>query len=1082
MLEEMYNKITLKNADIIICQCKTFDSENGKLENKKLDASLKLNLIPNKDTFSVYDISNNIFQFCLGYAWDKLFRTDFIFENNIRFQNLINTNDQQFTYTALCFAKAITIIKKRLVIKRHYHKNSISANRNKDPTCYLRSFEKIKSNLEKKGLFNLVKESFWKRFFQLTIFLLKILDQDSKVNLYNSLHKKKNLWDYINIFPPSSNIYRAIHYIKHQDFFPTINIAYVINHKSFNLCLVSILSLLINSEYENINIIILYNNISQADIIKIDELKQIRNFTFQTVFISDNQFTNNCLSKVLIKETLFPRILTEKFPKIDKILFIDSDTIIRKSLLPLWEINLNDKLISAVEDIIKSKDKSNMEIFYYKNDGVLLINKNKWIPIKFYNNFDNYGKKKQKNYLSYQRDINISADNNKIKLETENNYMKDWWENDAYKYNNDYLEIYEQKDPTVVHFKGSKPYKNNWNNSYKNEFLKYYNISKSLKNKYLTIPIVLSSDNQYAPLMYTTMLSLLENAYKKTFYDFYLLVTSNFSDEYQKLILKLINTYKCNIHFIFIKNQFENVTLKIPHTTKTTFYRLLVGELLPQEFDKCIYLDIDICVCNDISELYNIDIKDNYIAGVVSPGYYIEESRHCKRLNLPSMKKYINVGVMLMNLKQIRKDNMTQKFIELAKRNYHDQDQDVVNIACYGKILTLPPKYNAMVLRLKENNPLLRHLYSEEEITEANNFPIIVHYANKYKPWNSVGVYMEKYWWNIAKKTPFINNLFNRDYIYKCKLKEWWFKKKNKTLKIENPKTFNEKIQWLKLYDTTPIKTYLSDKYLVRKWVKDKIGEDYLIPLLGVYNKLEEIEFKNLPKRFIIKCNHGNGYNIIVKDKTKLNMTDVEFKLNRWMNENYAFKNGLELQFRDIEHKIMIQKYIGNHLSGLLNYSFLCFNGKPKFIWLECNKNIKNKYHLYEIKSNQLYYIINDCDSIYQSQNILKSLKEMIDLSSKLSEGFIYTRIDFYFSNEKIYFSDISFSSSWEIDRIKSIYLEKKLGSLIKLPKIAYRIDTREYYILENLFSLYPIYISLIFLVSKLCNIFLNKHILLNSV
>ena len=92
MLEEMYNKIISKNADIIICQCKTFDSEKGKLYDKMLDSSLKLNLIPKKDPFSVFDISNNIFQICLGYAWDKLFRTEFINENNIRFQSINNKN------------------------------------------------------------------------------------------------------------------------------------------------------------------------------------------------------------------------------------------------------------------------------------------------------------------------------------------------------------------------------------------------------------------------------------------------------------------------------------------------------------------------------------------------------------------------------------------------------------------------------------------------------------------------------------------------------------------------------------------------------------------------------------------------------------------------------------------------------------------------------------------------------------------------------------------------------------------------------------------------------------------------------
>lgn len=231
----------------------------------------------------------------------------------------------------------------------------------------------------------------------------------------------------------------------------------------------------------------------------------------------------------------------------------------------------------------------------------------------------------------------------------------------------------------------------------------------------LTIPIVLSCDNKYAPLMYTTMVSILENGFKNTYYTFYLLVPSNFSKNNENIILGINNKYKCYIHFIYINNIFENLSMKISHITLPTYYRLLIGELLPQEFDKCIYLDVDLCVRKDLSELFSIDIKDNYIAGVVSPIYYFDEAKHCKRLNLTSMKKYINGGVLVMNLKQIRKDNMTQKFIELSKKNYDSQDQDVLNVACYEKIFILPPKYNAIVWRLKENHPLLE-IYIKNKI------------------------------------------------------------------------------------------------------------------------------------------------------------------------------------------------------------------------------------------------------------------------------------------------------------------------------------------------------------------------------
>ena len=152
---------------------------------------------------------------------------------------------------------------------------------------------------------------------------------------------------------------------------------------------------------------------------------------------------------------------------------------------------------------------------------------------------------------------------------------------------------------------------------------------------------------------------------------------------------------------------------------------------------------------------------------------------------------------------------------------------------------------------------------------------------------------MEKYWWNIARKTPYIKYLFNRESIYKHELEKWWFMNKKKKLNLENPKT----IQWLKLYDSTPIKTQLTDKYLVREYVSDKIGEKYLIPLLGAYKKFEDINFNDLPNKFVIKCNHGSGFNIIVKNKTNLNISKIKSKLNNWMKENYAFSSGLELHY-----------------------------------------------------------------------------------------------------------------------------------------------------------------------------------------
>ena len=569
------------------------------------------------------------------------------------------------------------------------------------------------------------------------------------------------------------------------------------------------------------------------------------------------------------------------------------------------------------------------------------------------------------------------------------------------------------------------------------------------------------------------MVSILENSDKNTYYDFFLLVTSSFSQRNENIIMELKNKYKCNIHFMHIKSEFVNVPIHNSIIKSPTYYRLLAGILLPKEYDKCIYLDVDICVCKDLSELFNIDLKDNYIAGVVAPGYYFAEEKNCKRLNLSSMKQYVNAGMLIMNLKKIREDNMTEKFIELLKKNYIDRDQDVINVACYGKILTLPPKYNVLVQRIKENHPLLKNVYKEKDILEAKISPHIVHYCLAKKPWNSLGIYMEEYWWNIAKKTPYIHSLFKRNSIYKNELKKWWLKKKNKKLNLDNPLTFIEKIQWLKIYDSTPIKTLLTDKYLARDWVSEKIGEKYLIPLLDVYNKLNDINFDILPNKFVIKSNHAIENNIIVKDKSKLNILDTKKKLNKWMNVNNDFEICLELHYRDFQPKIIIEKYMDDSTGNSKEYRFICFNGNPEFLWVESDKHIKHRRYLYDLKRKKFIYKITPNYTAFPSKVKPIYFKKMVELASILSEGFAYVRVDFYIINEKIYFGGMAFTSESEEEEYMPKSLDRRLASLIKLPKLTYDIDTGEYYYLQKqsntkFYSFLPYYLFLFILFFRL--------------
>ena len=281
---------------------------------------------------------------------------------------------------------------------------------------------------------------------------------------------------------------------------------------------------------------------------------------------------------------------------------------------------------------------------------------------------------------------------------------------------------------------------------------------------------------------------------------------------------------------------------------------------------------------------------------------------------------------------------------------------------------------------------------------------------------------------------------------YKRELALWFKERTGKTLNLDNPQTFNEKIQWLKLYDSTPLKTRLADKYLVRDWVKEKIGEQYLIPLLGVYDSFDEIDFDKLPDRFVMKCNHGSGWNIIVKDKSKLDMKEAKEKLDRWLKTNFAYITGFELQYRNMQPKIIIEEYIENrNVHDLYDYKFWCFNGKVEYIQFLSERQNGLKMAFYDIqwkKQNFVYNYPLDIKNIIKPDN----LDIMIKLAEKLSAGFSHVRIDFYrLDDGTIYFGEYTFTSmsgicKWNLNNINS-----KLGKLIKLPKLAYDIDRKIY-------------------------------------
>lgn len=268
---------------------------------------------------------------------------------------------------------------------------------------------------------------------------------------------------------------------------------------------------------------------------------------------------------------------------------------------------------------------------------------------------------------------------------------------------------------------------------------------------------------------------------------------------------------------------------------------------------------------------------------------------------------------------------------------------------------------------------------------------------------------------------------------YEAYLAEWFYFKTGLWLNFDNPLTYNEKIQWLKLYDATELKTRLVDKYLVREWVKEEIGEEHLVPLLGVWDNFDDIDFDALPNQFVLKTNHGSGSVYIVKDKSKLDINDARNKFDGWMSKNFAFGFGFEMQYLNVPPKIIAEEYL-EEFDQVYDYKFVCFNGECKFIWVDTDRFTGHKRTLFTTDWQVMdEYIIHP-----KSDRALpkpKCLEEMIKYAEKMSRDFAHARVDFYEVNGHVYFGEMTFTSSSGTENPTPASFGIQMGNWLTLPE-----------------------------------------------
>lgn len=256
-----------------------------------------------------------------------------------------------------------------------------------------------------------------------------------------------------------------------------------------------------------------------------------------------------------------------------------------------------------------------------------------------------------------------------------------------------------------------------------------------------------------------------------------------------------------------------------------------------------------------------------------------------------------------------------------------------------------------------------------------------------------------------------------------------YFSKTKRKLRIP-PISYTEKMQFAKIFNSTKEKGMLTDKYEVRKWVAERIGEEFLIPLLGVWDCFDDIDFDSLPVSFVLKTNHGSGTNIIVTDKSRIDFKKMKRKFDFWMSEDFAFAGkGYELHYTFIKPKIIAEKYVTDSKGELNDYKFLCFNNNPAFVWVDVGRYGDHRRNIYNLKwelqpFNQWTYKNTD----YAIEKP-KGYELMLSIVEQLCVGFDHVRVDLYNVDGKIYFGEMTFTNGQGYESILPAEYDDMLGS-----------------------------------------------------
>ncbi|MBR1825780.1 MAG: glycosyltransferase [Alphaproteobacteria bacterium] len=1061
MLEDVYRKAEHEKADIVMFNTYLYDEQQ--CEDKEVNWTLKTENLP--EIFNYKDVPNKIFNLSNCWVWNRLYNRSFIKQSNLHFQNTAFSNDIYFSCMTMVLASKICYLNNRLC---HYRTNQTKSNnitsdnyRLKYPTASLQCFQMLFQKLNAIKIYEEITESF-----------LSVCTQNLYWSMQCMLAKEESFKEFTDYFITNlKNIYVSSKFLFSK------------SDLDLNRKYTALRNILVeNGVFDEIPQRIFYvwgahepkkdkvsecinswkKHLPNYEIAEINE-ESVRYFDFQKELKENRWFRTVYNRKMWAYVADYIRI---KAIADNGGIYFDTDVSVVQNMDKFLSepafVGIQSSSVDGtgdwVEPAICGAKKNNalfrqISAFYDEKIWQEPIYTMPHIFNYFLRQYDIFpfpAKSAQK--IIHLPDITIYPERYFI----------------PYRFREEYTPACIEPETHTIHWWGGSWVKPEIVKFLQNKHTIFHNIVK--EHKHVAKPKISVIIPVYNVELY--LAQCLDSIINQTFDEIEIICVNDGSPDDS---LKILKEYAAKDKRIVVIDQ-ENQGLSC---SRNNALKIAKGEYI-------LFLDSDDYIRADACEVLYKKSKENNLDMLNFAGtnfkdgdtqffqyksqtmFYLQNGQHIYNpKEIGSIMKNIPISAcrffyrrQFLNKNEIRfpeginfEDNYFVRKALIFVQKYGAEDE----------ILYFRRVHNASITQNEDKffKDYIEVVRRVEELYRKHNVDILIirDVIQNY----CVALYAKFSKFSYSVRSRYRPKLFsfltamNQRYIFDKtrldlqsiiakELTRWAAQFKIKP-NLDSPRTFNEKIQWLKLYDSTPIKTRLADKYLVRDWVKEKIGEEYLIPLLGVYDKFEDIDFAKLPDKFVIKCNHGCSYNIIVKDKSQLDLTDVKAKLDKWMNENYAF-HAFELHYRDIQPKIIIEKYIENAgTNDLYDYKLWCFNGKVYYIQFLSERNLGGlKMAFYNRKWQKQKFVYSyplDKKDMPKPNN----LQKMILLAEKLSQGFNHTRVDFYRMNDgKLYFGEMTFTSASGICKWNDENTNRYFGSLITLPKLAYNIDTGEYY------------------------------------